>query len=68
MHRQFVEGLHADHHGKREKGDDDTGKTRIHEREKIGPPAAEFQPAPQQRPRQAKRGPVERRVEQCEQA
>ena len=64
---QFVKGLHADHHHERETSNDDGGERRIHQREKIGPPASELQSAPQQRPRQAERSPVERRIEQCEQ-
>jgi len=67
MKGKFFEGLHAEHHGQCEGHNDGTGESRIDKGQKEGPPASEFQPAPQQRPRQAKRSPVERRVEQCEQ-
>jgi hypothetical protein len=60
MHGQFVEGLHADDHDERETSNDYAGKHSVRECEKIGPPPAEFQAAPQQRPREAKQGPVER--------
>ena len=43
-----------------------SGERRIHERQAIRPPPAEFEPAPQQCSCQAEREPVEGCVEQCE--
>jgi hypothetical protein len=42
MPRQFVEGLHADHHNERETSDDDRGETCIYERQEIRPPSSKF--------------------------
>lgn len=67
MRRQLVEGLHSDHHCKREKRDDAGRDNRVHHCQKIGPPSSELEPAPQQRPGQAHRGPVKRRIDQRQQ-
>jgi len=49
----IVEGLHPDHHCQGQQRDDDGSEQSIDDRENNGPPPFEFEPAPQQRPRQA---------------
>ncbi|HKD31335.1 MAG TPA: hypothetical protein VKC66_36205 [Xanthobacteraceae bacterium] len=49
----IVEGLHPNHHCQGQQRDDDGSEQSIDDRENNGPPPFEFEPAPQQRPRQA---------------
>jgi hypothetical protein len=49
-----VETLHSHDHRERERRDDQSGETGVHQRQRVGPPTPEFEPAVEQRPRQSK--------------
>ena len=44
MNAECVESLHSHDHRERERRNDQSGKTRIHQRQSVGPPASKFEP------------------------